>query len=348
MIAYHIWDAIAATEELAKLSGVRMKGADFFFPAPVEQDPAQMSKMLEIMSSGVRGFRRDASIIKDRGIDPSYGAVDAYEHLAPVIDTDQSMKWLTWLVEQKGAELITRTIKGDLFHQESTLRAEYNVDVIINATGLAGTELAGDSSCYPIRGAIIRVLNNGTDFPKLDHALTITADPVHGFSEFVFMVPRNDDILLIGGFAESHAAELSLTIDSPIVKRMRARCEAFLPGLKNARVDPEYPLAQGLRPFRQRNVRVERELRLRGSADVGNPAPSPSRIVHTYGQGGAGWSLSFGCAGDVAALVKEALRDVPARAMSVETVAAPKPVLVDVPAAALGQPHQWSPLMAKL
>ena len=348
MVAYHIWDAMAASKELAELSGVRMKGVDFFFPVPVEEHPSQMSKMLEIMSSGVRGFRRDASLIKDRRVDPSYGAVDAYEHLAPIIDTDQSMKWLMRLVEQKGAKFITRNIKGDLFHQESTLRAEYNVDVIINATGLAGTELAGDSSCYPIRGGLIRVVNDGTDFPKLDHALIISADAVHDSNEIVFIVPRNDDVLLIGGIAEPREAELSLTLDSPIIKRMRARCDAFLPGLKNARLDPEYPLAQGLRPFRQRSVRVERELRLRGSADMGDVAPSPSRIVHTYGQGGSGWTLSFGCAGDVAALVKEALLDLPPRAMSIETVTAPKPVSVKTPAAALAQPREESPIMSKL
>jgi len=42
----------------------------------------------------------------------------------------------------------------------------------------------------------------------------------------------------------------------------------------------------------------------------------PSRIVHSYGQGGAGWSLSFGCAEDVAVLVGDALHELPAEAMA--------------------------------
>lgn len=91
---------------------------------------------------------------------------------------------------------------------------------------------------------------------------------------------------------------------------MRARCEAFLPDLKKARVDPDYPLAQGLRPFREENVRVERELRRLDGAT------RPSRIVHSYGQGGAGWSLSFGCASNVLALVEEALQDLPPKPMN--------------------------------
>ena len=39
--------------------------------------------------------------------------------------------------------------------------------------------------------------------------------------------------------------------------------------------------------------------------------------MHSYGQGGAGWSLSFGCAADVAGLVEDALHNLPARAMAV-------------------------------
>ena len=88
------------------------------------------------------------------------------------------------------------------------------------------------------------------------------------------------------------------------MQRMKARCEKFLPELKNAKLDPNYPMAQGLRPFRGTNIRVERELR--PLAD----STKPSRIVHSYGHGGAGWSLSFGCASDVLHLLDEALLDV--------------------------------------
>ncbi|KAH7107204.1 nucleotide-binding domain-containing protein [Auriculariales sp. MPI-PUGE-AT-0066] len=314
MVAYHIWDAIAASKSLSELSGVRIRGADFFFPIPVEQDAAQFSKMQEIMASGVRGFRRDLGIIKERRISENYGVVDAYEHLAPVIDTDVCMTFLKDLVVSKGAKLVTRTIHGDLFFQEHALRAEFSASVIVNATGLAAAETANDHTAYPIRGGLIRVINDGRDFPKVNAALTITADAVHSASEIVFLVPRNDNVLLIGGIAESHQHKLDLTLDSPIIKRMRARCEAFLPDLKRARLDPDYPFAQGLRPFREHNVRVERELRRhKGEA-------APSRIVHSYGQGGAGWSLSFGCAGDVATLVEAALLDLEPQPMMAETI----------------------------
>lgn len=323
-----------------------MRNADFFFPMPLEQNPNQMAKMLEIMSKGIRGFRRDPAIIKERRVDPKYGAVDAYELLAPIIDTDICMKFLKDLVTAKGATLITRTISGDLFDQEASLLTEFSAHAIINCTGLAGTELAGDKSCYAIRGGLIRVINDGSSFPKLEHALTITPDPVHDWSEIVFLVPRNDNILVIGGITEPHETELTLTLDSPIIKRMRARCEAFLPDLKHAKLDEEYPFTQGLRPFRQRNVRVERELR--SHAQGSNGGRTVSRIVHNYGHGGAGWSLSFGCAGDVLALVEEALQDLPPEPMKLEVVEHDAPVKVEVPTQMLQKSKFRAQIQARL
>ena len=308
--AYDVWAAISADPQLSAAAGVQMQRSDFFFRHPIEENATQFKKMLEIQRSRILGFNRDPNLIHERGINLNYGAVDAYEHLAPIIDTDRAMSWLTEFVQAKGAHLVTETITGDLLYQEDELRNRFGAEVIINATGLASAELAGDNTCYPIRGALIRVINDGKDFPKVKDALIVAAD---GPNEIVFIVPRNENILLIGGCTEPHQWKLDLTLDSPIVQRMRQRCEAFLPELKNARLDPDYPLAQGLRPFRKRNVRVERELRPKSTSST---YARPSRIIHSYGQGGAGWSLSFGCAGDVALLVAEALHDLPAVEMS--------------------------------
>ncbi|KAJ7141739.1 nucleotide-binding domain-containing protein [Mycena crocata] len=302
MTAYHIWDGIASIPYLSQASGVRMLPSTFFFPTAVEKDPAQYSKMKETMASGIRGFRRDPRLVEERRCNRAYGVVDAYEVLAPV--NAAAMDWLSQLVGSKGGEFITQTITDDLLTVEDTLRARFNADVIVNCTGLQAETLAGDDSVYPIRGGLIRVINEGVAFLKVEAALTITADAAHSTNEIIFFTPRNDNILLIGGITEPRQSTLDLTLETPIIKRMRARCEAFLPGLEKARLDPEYPLSQGLRPFRGLNVRVERELRRPGS-----------RIVHSYGHGGSGWSLSFGCAHDVVVLVEEALAGIPAKSM---------------------------------
>lgn len=309
MISYDIWYAIAKSPSLSAAVGVQVKPATFFTTHPVAESASLLQKVNEMRASGVRDVIHDAELIHKYGINPAYGVVDAFEFLAPVIDTDAGMAWLIELVEQKGATLITQTITGDLFSQEGQLRKDYSADAIVNATGLDALTLAGDKTCYPIRGALIRIINDGTDFPRLTTAMSIPTgtrtdpgkEPAAPSNEIVFLVPRNDNILVLGGITEPHEWDLDLTLDSPIIKRMRDRSESFLPALKKARLDPKYPLAQGLRPFRGKNVRVERELRMQGE--------KPSRIVHSYGHGGAGWSLSFGCAAEVLKLVQDALLD---------------------------------------
>ncbi|KIY63623.1 hypothetical protein CYLTODRAFT_457938, partial [Cylindrobasidium torrendii FP15055 ss-10] len=140
--------------------------------------------------------------------------------------------------------------------------------------------------------------------------------------DIVFIVPRNDNTLILGGLAQPHQYALDLTLDSPEIKRMRERCNKFVPGLENADYDPDAPLVQGLRPFRGSNVRVERELRTRKDGQM-------SRIVHSYGQGGAGFSLSFGCASDVLDLVQELEYEITPTRMGTEKRARRKPQVVD-------------------
>ena len=92
MVAYKIWDAIAADPDLAVKAGVKMKVSAFYFLSPVKDDPKQLSKMLEIQKSAVRGFCQSPHLIQVEDVNPAFGVVDAYEHLAPIIDTDHSMK----------------------------------------------------------------------------------------------------------------------------------------------------------------------------------------------------------------------------------------------------------------
>src|SRR2546423_217518 len=96
---------------------------------------------------------------------------------------------------------------------------------------------------------------------------------------------------------------------------MRGGCEAFFSSLKKARVGPGHSFAQNLPPFPKQKMRVEREVREQKPLE-GQTRPRHSRIVHSYGQGGSGWSLSFGCAEDVANLVEDALKGLAPRAMS--------------------------------
>lgn len=208
------------------------------------------------------------------------------------------MTWLRYTVSKKGARLVTAKISGDLLAQEDKLLAKYNATAIINCTGLNAYETAADKTVLPLRGALIRVINDGKKFPKVTEALCVSHDDTHGADaeDIVFIVPRNDRTLILGGkskplivyflranhyhtgLVQPHVHTLDLTINSPEIVRMRERCNAFVPGLENAELDPD-PFVQGLRPFRDANVRVQREQRTREDGSI-------SHIIHSYGQGG--------------------------------------------------------------
>lgn len=153
---------------------------------------------------------------------------------------------------------------------------------------------------YPLRGALIRVHNDGVHFPKITEAHCVSHDEEQDDQDIVFIVPRGDNVLLLGGLAEKEEWCTHLTMDSyrPI-REMYERCVEFLPALKHARLIDSEPLRVGLRPFRARNVRLE--------------AVPGSSIIHSYGHGGAGVTFSWGCALEVARLAGEMLGSRPER-----------------------------------
>ncbi|GJE92682.1 FAD dependent oxidoreductase [Phanerochaete sordida] len=281
--------------------GIRMRTANFFFDKPIEENPDEYEKMQEIEAAKIPGFERDSLLVTKHAVSQEAGVVDAYKHTTPVVDTDAYMVWLRSVVEAKSGKFVTHHIQGDLLEQEDALLRVFGADYIIDATGLGAFEAAGDRTVYPLRGALIRIVNDGTKFPKVNEALVVAHDYAKRDDDggIVFIVPRNDKILILGGIAQANEGKLDLTVDSPEMKRMRDRCNRFVPGLELAEVDPVSPVVQGLRPVRGENVRVERELRKKADGSL-------SKIVHSYGQGGSGFTLSFGCAGDVVDLIKEA------------------------------------------
>jgi len=96
----------------------------------------------------------------------------------------------------------------------------------------------------------------------------------------VYVVPRGTDVVC-GGTAVD--GDESTSPDPAEAERILARCRAVVPELANAQVLGH---AVGVRPARPA-VRLER---------VGD-------VVHCYGHGGAGVTLSWGCADEVVRLV---------------------------------------------
>ncbi|KAI0753055.1 nucleotide-binding domain-containing protein [Daedaleopsis nitida] len=308
MVSYHVYKHMAADPVLRKEFSVQMRETAFFFLKPVKDDVEQLRKMREIERSGVAGFRHDTGVVHELGLDKEKW-VDAYELLSSLIDTDKALSRITELVRDKGATFVLETIDDDLFKQEQDLLTKFSAHAIVNASGLGSYILADDNTVYPLRGAVLRLLNDGQQFKKVQKALVVSANDVgHVKSEFIFIVPRNESILYVGGFSEPDEVE-RVDENHENVLKMARDAEDFLPGLDTNHRDPAYPIAQGLRPARLGDVRVEREPSK--EPDV----PKYSRIVHCYGHAGAGWSLAFGSALEVKTLVKEAIDQLRPRPM---------------------------------
>ncbi len=151
--------------------------------------------------------------------------------------------------------------------------------VVVNATGLASRALAGDETLTPVRGQVVRVAQVG-----LEEWLLEDSDPARP----LYVVPRERDVV-VGGTADRGSWDR--TPDPATARQVLARATALVPELAGAE---GLGHRVGLRPARP-TVRLEA---------VPHDDGSPGGVVHCYGHGGAGVTLSWGCADDVLAAVE--------------------------------------------
>ncbi|MEO6772949.1 MAG: FAD-dependent oxidoreductase [Kofleriaceae bacterium] len=167
-------------------------------------------------------------------------------------------------------------LRATIEHRAVTDLASERGDVVINCTGLGAKALCNDPALQPVQGQILICAPGGVDL-----ATTITDD--RDPDQIFYVIPRRDE-LVVGGIARAWPTTERPPIDDAITARILRQAAALgVPIGEVRRVDT------GLRPFRP-EVRLERD-------------PHDPRIVHNYGHGGAGFTLSRGCAEDVVALL---------------------------------------------
>ncbi len=294
--SYAVFSDLAADRE----TGVFLRPATFYFRRPIEEDRLQATKMEELKGK-VRGFQHDAGLIEANHINPALGLRDAYSYLAPMIDTDVYMTWLLGEVRRTGCRIVERRLTGPLREQAEALARQYDIDTIVNCSGLGAAELAQDAM-YPLRGALVRIRNDGKRFPRITQAHCVSHDGSSPEPGFIFIVPRGDDLLVLGGLAEVDEWDLDIGLHNyEPIREMYRRCLEFLPLLEGAEIDAAEPVRAGLRPFRRQNVRLAQE--------------ADTRIIHNYGHGGSGVTFSWGCSLEIARRVEE-LGDGPVKAES--------------------------------
>lgn len=191
---------------------------------------------------------------------------DGWSFVAPVIEMPVYLRWLQATLESLGGT-VTRMALAELPNQ---------AELVVNCSGLGARQLAHDPSVTPIRGQIIRLGQVGVDRWLLDGE-----GPT-------YVVPRSEDITVGGTDTEG---EWSRSPDPLVADEILSRAINLVPELADA---PILGHSVGLRPARN-------EIRLEEVSTSGG-----GRLIHCYGQGGAGVTVSWGCAGAVLDLVAEA------------------------------------------
>ncbi|WP_249266325.1 MULTISPECIES: FAD-dependent oxidoreductase [unclassified Pseudonocardia] len=191
----------------------------------------------------------------------------------PLVEMPVHLPWLAGEAQRRGIVLERRRVA-------SLAEAGGGADLVVNCSGLGARTLVGDTSVTPVRGQIVRVANPGL-------ALSVRDEQHPGGRAYVH--PREHDCILGGTLDES---VWDATPDPAVGAAIVGRCADIAPALRGAEVLEH---VAGLRPARP-EVRLEAE-------DATGDTP---RVIHDYGHGGSGITLSWGCADDVAALAEPA------------------------------------------
>lgn len=159
------------------------------------------------------------------------------------------------------------------FHRLEEVNRES--DLIVNCAGIGAKELVPDPGVEPHRGQIVTVA-------KLDLPYAVVCDD----PPLMYAIPRGSDCV----FGGTNELSESRTIDAPQTAEIVAECSRVLeidePAVLTERV--------GLRPFRKAGVCLRAGELLDGRT-----------VIHNYGHGGAGFTLSWGCAQEVLALARK-------------------------------------------
>jgi D-amino-acid oxidase len=212
------------------------------------------------------------------GDDLPPGFVSGWRYTAPLVRMPVYLAYLRTRFTRAGGRI-------DVNPVTSLTEVAREAPVVINCTGVAARHLVPDPAVTPVRGQIVVIANPGIEEFYIDHS---PPDP-----GVIYLFPHEDAVVLGGTVGRD---DWDTTPRPETAERILRDCAAVEPRVLGAEV-----LAHrvGLRPARP-EVRLEAE-----------PLDGGGVLWHNYGHGGAGVTLSWGCAREIAAAV---LRAGPGRA----------------------------------
>jgi D-amino-acid oxidase len=182
----------------------------------------------------------------------------------PLMDTTIYLDYLAARFRKGGGEMYSNVRFEKLEDVDRTF------DLVINCAGIGARELVRDADLEPHRGQVAIV-------PKIE---SLSCAVVCDDAPLMYAIPRANDCV----FGGTNDLSNNSAPDTATTQRIVAECSRVL------NIDKPRVLAErvGLRPFRRSGVRLESD-RL----------PDGRTVIHNYGHGGAGFTLSWGCAHEV-------------------------------------------------
>lgn len=195
------------------------------------------------------------------------GFTTGWHYSAPLIDMPTYLDYLT-------ARLAAAGVQVEVDRVTSLRALADDWPVVVNCTGVGAHDLVPDPTMKPIRGQLLV-----TDNPGIDRFFSEDT----GLSPDLCHIYPLGETLVLGGTAEPGRWDREPDMDT--ARRILDRCRQIDNRLADANVIEH---RVGLRPTTPAvQLRAEH-------LDDG------ALLIHNYGHGGAGVSLSWGCAHDVA------------------------------------------------
>jgi D-amino-acid oxidase len=194
------------------------------------------------------------------------GFVSGWAYTAPAVNMPVYLDYLLARYAALGGSVTVETVAS---------LAAVAAPVVVNCTGIGARDLVPDESVVPVRGQVVVVDNPGITEFYLDHG--------DDSADYVYVFPHRD-VAVLGGIAYEGACDMAPRPE--VSARILRDCAAVFPPLGDARIVAE---RVGLRPVRP-TVRLEAE-----------PLTGGRVLWHNYGHGGAGVTLSWGCAAELTA-----------------------------------------------
>jgi len=194
----------------------------------------------------------------------SSGFKSGYAITVPLMDTTIYLDYLADRFVAAGGSIVANV------HFEKLEDVDRKFDLVINCAGIGAREFVHDLDLEPHRGQVAIV-------PRIE---ALSCAVVCDDAPLMYAIPRRNDCV----FGGTNDLSSDLAADPTTTDRILSECSRML------KIEKPNVLVErvGLRPFRKSGVRLQRD-RLRDGRTV----------IHNYGHGGSGFTLSWGCAREV-------------------------------------------------